>query len=71
MASSRALDFELVNIDLYASKVKPSAKEKFELLENEYTIITIIGRYKSARIMKIYAFSKIFFTISSSFAYCC
>ena len=35
IASSSALDLELAKIDLYASKVKPSENEKFELFEKE------------------------------------
>ena len=52
IALQRSGDLSDLKIEMYASKLNPLSKLKFELFEKEYTMSKIIGAYKIARIIK-------------------
>jgi len=49
-ALQRSGDLGDLNMAMYASKLKPLSKLKFELFENEYIISRIMGAYRMASI---------------------
>ena len=50
-----------MNMERYASKVKPCLKVKFDVFANENTMIRIIGAYNKAIIIRICCWTESFY----------